>query len=78
MCIYPYVHMCEMNINNIFSCVHVYMQKGAYITLFAYVDVCAYMCGNAYVYTSHIWMILECGCIYIIIQCIIIYHYICV
>ena len=36
-------HMCEMNIKDIYLCVHVYMQMGIYITLFAYVNVCTYM-----------------------------------
>ena len=43
MCICPYAHMCEMNINDICSCVHAYMQMSVYITLFAYVNVCVYV-----------------------------------
>ena len=41
MCIYPYAQMCEMNIKDISPSVHVYIQMGVYITLFA--CVCAYM-----------------------------------
>ena len=41
MFIYPYAHMCEMNIKDICPSVHVYIKMGVYITLFAY--VCAYM-----------------------------------
>ena len=63
MCIYPHAHKCEMNIEDICSCVHVYMQIGVYITLFAYVHVCGYMCGNGYVNTCNIWMMHVCGCI---------------
>ena len=64
MCICPHAHMCEMNIKDICSFVHVRMQKGAYITLFDYVHVCAYACayacGNVYVYAYNIWMMLVC------------------
>ena len=38
-----YIHMCEMNIKGICSCVYVYMQMGVYITLFAYVYICVEM-----------------------------------
>ena len=41
-CAYVYVHMCEINIKDICSCVHVYMQMGVYMKLFAYVHVCVY------------------------------------
>ena len=58
MCIYPYAHMCEMNVKDIRSSVHVYMQMGVYITLFA--CMCAYMYGSVYVNTCNIWMMLVC------------------
>ena len=41
--IYICAHMCEMNIEDICSCVHVYMQMGIYKTLFAYMHVCTYI-----------------------------------
>ena len=41
MCICPYARMCGKNLNDICPSVHVYMQMGIHITLFAY--VCAYM-----------------------------------
>ena len=54
-CAYIYMHicahMCEMDIKDICSSVHAYMQIGVYITLFAH--VCAYMCGSAYVNTCN-------------------------
>ena len=62
-CGYVHIHMCEMNIKDICSCVHVYMQMSAYITLFAYVHVCVYMCEDVYVYACNIWMMLVSGCI---------------
>ena len=39
-----YAHICEISIIDICSSVHVYMQMGVYITLFAYVHVCMYIC----------------------------------
>ena len=38
-----FTHMCEINIKDIYSCAHAYMQMGIYITIFAYVHVCTYM-----------------------------------
>ena len=68
-------HTCEMNIEDICSCVHVYIQVGVYITPFAYVHVCTYMyiyvCIYIYIYVweclyanaCDMWMMLACGCI---------------
>ena len=47
-------HMCVMNIKDVCSSVHAYMQMGVSMTLFAY------MCGSAYVNTCDIWMVLVC------------------
>ena len=33
-------HICEMNVKDICSCAHAYIQMGVYITLFAYVHMC--------------------------------------
>ena len=40
---------------------HVFMQMGVYITLFAYVYI--YMCGSVYDNACNIWMMLACRCI---------------
>ena len=53
-----HVHICEKNLKDIRPSVHVYMQMGVYIRLFA--CVCAYMCGSVYVNTCNIWMMLVC------------------
>ena len=55
-------HMCEINIKDISSCVHVYMQMGIYSTICLCVYIYVYMCGSVYVFIC-IMCIHRCICI---------------
>ena len=67
-----YAHMCEMNMKDIYSCVHVYMQTGMYV------HVCAnmYTCMEVFIC---LWMMLVCGCMNALAhKCICVFDRMCI